>query len=138
LAAVEISAPHCQFPKTVAAKRDLGQLEGSHMKRISLLIAGAALMLSAAAGTAIAETPNGGDALQAVSANLPVGVTVQNATERQLSSAVRRTVRAHPELSGDIVKEVSEVVPARKQVVSKAVSAAKAPYARTTGRGGKL
>jgi hypothetical protein len=108
------------------------------MKRVSLLIAGAALMLSAATGSALAETPAGGDAaLQAVSANLPDGVTVQNATERQLGSAVRRTVRAHPELSGDIVKEVSKVAPSRKQVVSKAVSAAKAPYARTTGRGGK-
>nr|WP_298682700.1 hypothetical protein [uncultured Dongia sp.] len=108
------------------------------MKRMSLLIAGAALMLSAATGSALAETPAGGDrALQAVSANLPDGVTIENATERDLSRAVRRTVRAHPELSSDIVEEVSKVAPSRKQLVKKAVTAATTPYSRPYGRGGK-
>lgn len=109
------------------------------MTRISHLIAGAALMMSVGIGAALAETPAGGDAVAAVSANLPVGVTLDNASERQLSSAVRRTVRAHPELSGAIVEDVTKAVPnSRKSAVKKAVSAAKAPYARTTGRGGKL
>lgn len=108
------------------------------MTRITHIIAGAALMLSVATGAALAETPSGGDAVAAVSANLPVGVTLDNASERQLSSAVRRTVRAHPELSGAIVEDVTKAVPnSRKAAVKKAVSAAKAPYARTTGRGGK-
>lgn len=108
------------------------------MTRISHLIAGAALMMSVGIGAALAETPSGGDAVAAVSANLPVGVTLDNASERQLSSAVRRAVRAHPELSGAIAKDVAKAVPpSRKDAVKKAVSAAKAPYSRTTGRGGK-
>jgi hypothetical protein len=108
------------------------------MKRISHLIAGAALMLSVGASSAHAETPSGGDAVAAVAANLPVGVTLDNASERQLSNAVRRTVRAHPELSGAIVEDVTKAVPnSRKAAVKKAVAAAKAPYARTTGRGGR-
>jgi len=108
------------------------------MTRISHVIAGAALMLSVGIGAAFAETAAGGDAVAAVSANLPVGVSLDNASERQLSNAVRRTVRAHPELSGAIVEDVTKAVPAsRKGAVKKAVSAAKAPYARTAGRGGK-
>ena len=46
------------------------------MTRISHLIAGAALMMSVGIGAALAETPAGGDAVAAVSANLPVGVTL--------------------------------------------------------------
>ncbi|MDY0872435.1 hypothetical protein [Dongia rigui] len=109
------------------------------MTRISHLIAGAALMLAVGSSAALAETGAAGDAVAVVSANLPAGVTLDNASERQLGSAVRRAVRAHPELSGAIVEDVTKAVPSnRKATVKKAVSAAKAPYARTTGRGGHL
>lgn len=76
-------------------------------------------------------------ALAAVTANLPAGTTVASASEADLARAVRRTVRAHPELSGEIVRSISKVSPGRTEIVKKAVAAASKPYLGSRGRGGE-
>ncbi len=108
------------------------------MKRIAHFVGGAMFFAAIASGAALAETPIVSDAVAVVSAYLPEGVTLQDASVRELSRAVRRTVRAHPELVAAILLDVTKAVPpGRKKAVKKAVADAKAPYARTTGRGGR-
>lgn len=80
----------------------------------------------------------GDPALAAVTANLPDGTTVANASQADLARAVRRTVRAHPELSRQIVVSIQAVAPGRTAIVKKAIAdATTAPTFRGRARGGE-
>jgi hypothetical protein len=79
----------------------------------------------------------GDPALAAVTANLPAGTTVATASQADLARAVRRTVRAHPELSRQIVVSIQAVAPDRTAIVKKAIADATAPTWRGRARGGE-
>lgn len=114
------------------------------MKYSYLAGIGMALLLSACA-TGVDHSASAGNpqvvessdpAFVALSQNLPVGVTVAGANQKQLNKAVRKTIYTNPELAGSIVKSVTDVSPGKAAMIKKAVAAAKAPYARTNGRAG--
>ena len=110
-----------------------------------LAVAVSALALLSACATDAVDAASAGNqqviessdpAFVALSGNLPDGVTVASASQKQLNKAVKRTIYAHPEFASSIVAAVTEVSLGKAAMIKKALAAAKAPYVRPYGRAG--
>lgn len=107
------------------------------MKRHHMLAIVVALMLTACVDTSqrISGSVSNAAIVAAVEGNLPDGVTLETANQKQMDKAVKRVIRANPDTTGSIVAAISEAAPSRAGMANKALSAAVAPFRQSSGHG---